>query len=173
MEAVASLVRASPQDVVPVTNATTAINCVLMSLQLRKGDLILITNLTYPAVKSAAVRTAAAAGAGILELKLGLAEMQQPHLVLGILDQALASVRAGTFGGGSFGCLPGFEGFVGRSSRVRLAIFDHVVSFPPILLPIADLTRRCKQVCKVLGHRRIQENQIHNQLWLSFLFTRP
>ncbi|MEW5313357.1 MAG: hypothetical protein WDW38_004930 [Sanguina aurantia] len=132
---------ALPLDVVPVTNATTAVNCVLRSLSLRPGDLILLTNLTYPAVKSAAVRAAAAAGAGILEIQLGLAEMLQPDLVLGILDKALKSVREERTGEveGKSGGRP--------ESRVRLAIFDHVVSFPPVVMPIAELAWRCRQDC--------------------------
>jgi dTDP-4-amino-4,6-dideoxygalactose transaminase len=39
------------QDVVPVQNATTAIAAVLRSLKLRSGDYIIITSLTYPAVR--------------------------------------------------------------------------------------------------------------------------
>ncbi|MEW5299020.1 MAG: hypothetical protein WDW36_002075 [Sanguina aurantia] len=190
VSAVASLVQASPLDVVPVTNATTAVNCVLQSLTLRPGDLILLTNLTYPAVRSAAVRAAAAAGAGILELQLGLAQMLQPDLVLDVLDAALRSVSeagdqdslwegavnrvwsmsVGPRPGWSvvFGLLTRLVSAVwaegrrvlerwtwtwrGRSggrpgSRVRLAIFDHVVSFPPVVMPIAGLAWRCRQDC--------------------------
>ena len=48
----AGFVGADPQDVVPVVNATTAVNVVLNSLSLGLGDLILLTTLTYPAVCS-------------------------------------------------------------------------------------------------------------------------
>lgn len=47
---VAGFVGAHWRDVVPVTNATTGVNAVLQSLQLRKGDLVLMTNATYAAV---------------------------------------------------------------------------------------------------------------------------
>jgi hypothetical protein len=47
---VAGFVGADCRDVVPVTNATTGVNAVLQSLQLRKGDLVLMTNATYAAV---------------------------------------------------------------------------------------------------------------------------
>jgi selenocysteine lyase/cysteine desulfurase len=47
---VAGFVGASWQDVVPVVNATAAVNAVVDSLQLRKGDQLLMSNVTYPAV---------------------------------------------------------------------------------------------------------------------------
>jgi hypothetical protein len=49
---VADFVGADWRDVVPVTNATTGVNAVLQSLKLQKGDLILMTNATYAAVRA-------------------------------------------------------------------------------------------------------------------------
>ncbi|GIL58990.1 hypothetical protein Vafri_13974 [Volvox africanus] len=66
----ARFVGASPHDVVPVINATSAINAVLSSLPLGRGDWLLMFNTTYPAVKSTLARVAAAAGASILEVIL-------------------------------------------------------------------------------------------------------
>ena len=50
---VAALIGAKGQDVVPVVNATAAANIVINGLGLRRGDLLLMTNLTYPAVRPA------------------------------------------------------------------------------------------------------------------------
>ena len=47
---VARFVGADARDVVPVGNSTTAVNAVLRSLSLGRGDLILMANTTYPAV---------------------------------------------------------------------------------------------------------------------------
>lgn len=47
---VAAFVRACEADIVHCTNATTAANIVLNSTQLRQGDLLLITSITYAAV---------------------------------------------------------------------------------------------------------------------------
>lgn len=47
---VAGLVGCRPQDIVPVTNATTAVNAVVSSLGLCRGDLVLMFSTTYPAV---------------------------------------------------------------------------------------------------------------------------
>jgi hypothetical protein len=40
------------RDVAPVTNATGAVNAVVRSLRLQRGDLILMAATTYNAVKS-------------------------------------------------------------------------------------------------------------------------
>lgn len=49
---VAAFVSADWQDVVPVINATTAVNTVVNSVKLKKGDLLLVANTTYPAVSA-------------------------------------------------------------------------------------------------------------------------
>ena len=46
----ASFMDADWRDVVPVVNATTAVNTVVNSVKLKRGDLLLMTNATYPAV---------------------------------------------------------------------------------------------------------------------------
>ncbi|KAF6258814.1 pyridoxal phosphate-dependent transferase [Scenedesmus sp. NREL 46B-D3] len=119
---VAGCVGASWQDVVPVVNATAAVNAVVASLQLRKGDLLLMSNATYPAVRSALARAAAAAGAGLLELTFELEDL---------LDEAriLACFRAALRAGGR---------------RLKLAVIDHVVSFPPVVMPVQQICSMCR-----------------------------
>ena len=48
----AALIGARSRDVVPVPNATTAVSAVISSVPLRRGDLLLMTSLTYPAVRA-------------------------------------------------------------------------------------------------------------------------
>ena len=48
---VARLLHADPADVVPVVNATSAVNTVLASTQLQPGDLIMTNSITYNAVR--------------------------------------------------------------------------------------------------------------------------
>ena len=50
-EEVATLIKADPADVVPVVNATAAVNTIVASTHLQAGDLILMTNVTYNAVR--------------------------------------------------------------------------------------------------------------------------
>ncbi|EFJ44195.1 hypothetical protein VOLCADRAFT_95613 [Volvox carteri f. nagariensis] len=104
----ARFVGACPADVVPLVNATSAVNAVLGSLELRRGDWVLMLNTTYPAVQ------------------LGLEELLRPELVVDAVQAAL--------------------GAVGGRRRVRLAVLDHVVSFPPVVLPVAELVKLCKKV---------------------------
>ena len=49
---VAALIGARSSDVVPVANATTAASAVISSVPLRRGDLLLMTSLTYLAVRA-------------------------------------------------------------------------------------------------------------------------
>lgn len=119
---VAGFVGASWQDVVPVVNATAAVNAVVASLQLRRGDLLLMSNATYPAVRSTLARAAAAAGAGLLELSFELEDLMDEERILGCFRAALAA-------GGR---------------RLKLAVVDHVVSFPPVVLPVAQICSMCR-----------------------------
>ncbi len=47
----ATFLHASADDIVPVANATTAVNAVVQSVPLQKGDVVLVTTATYPAVR--------------------------------------------------------------------------------------------------------------------------
>jgi selenocysteine lyase/cysteine desulfurase len=49
---VAEFLGADWRDVVPVVNATTAVNTVVNSIKLKRRDLLLMTNATYPAVRT-------------------------------------------------------------------------------------------------------------------------
>lgn len=68
MAQVAGLVHASSKDVVPVVNTTSAVNAVVNSLRLRKGDVLLVTNMTYSAVKSTVAHAASRAGADVVQV---------------------------------------------------------------------------------------------------------
>ena len=48
----ASLISAESQDIVPMVNATSAVNTILACTPLQPGDLILLTSITYNAVRS-------------------------------------------------------------------------------------------------------------------------
>ncbi|GBF87620.1 class V aminotransferase [Raphidocelis subcapitata] len=118
---VARLVGASWRDVVPVVNATTGVNAAVASLPLRRGDLVLMTNATYPAVRSTLARAAARAGADLLEVLVPLGpELHDASAVEAAFASALALARAS-----------------GR--RVALAVVDHVLSFPPVVMPLERL----------------------------------
>jgi isopenicillin-N epimerase len=113
--AVARAVGARPEDMVFVENATTGLNAVLRSLDFEPGDEILITSLTYPAIRKAAQYAASRSGARVIEVPI-------PLPIAGD-DTVLRAVAARL------------------SYRTRLAIFDHVASHSALILPAAALAR--------------------------------
>ncbi|KAI3427076.1 hypothetical protein D9Q98_007016 [Chlorella vulgaris] len=120
--ALAQVVGSHPADLVFVSNATTAVNAVLRSIQLGPGDLLLIATTTYPAVRSAAARVAQLRGAALLEVEL-LDVLDQPAAIIQRYQAALQA------GGG----------------RVRLAVLDHIISQVPSHLPVAALCALCRE----------------------------
>ncbi len=117
--AVAGFVGARPRDLVFVTNATTGVNAVLRSLNLRRGDELLTTSHDYNACHNALVETAWRAGARVVTASL-------PFPLRGP-DEAIETVlRAVT-------------------RRTRLALIDHVTSNTALVLPVAQLIRELEK----------------------------
>ncbi|HEY3919371.1 MAG TPA: aminotransferase class V-fold PLP-dependent enzyme [Stellaceae bacterium] len=112
---VAAAVGAAAEDVVFVENATSGLNAVLRSLDFEPGDEILITSLSYPAIRKATHYAASRSGARVIEaeIKLPVAD-----------DAAILRTVAGRL-----------------SIRTKLAIFDHIASHSALLLPAAALTK--------------------------------
>ena len=115
MVPVAKAIGAAAADVVFVENATTGLNAVLRSLDLEPGDEILITSLSYPAIRKAAYYAASRCGARVIEAEIAL-----PLSDKAVLLRAVAGKL---------------------SIRTRLAIFDHIASHSALLLPAEELTR--------------------------------
>src|SRR5690242_12841235 len=106
---VAQALGAAPEDVVFVENATTGLNAVLRSFDFEPGDEILITSLSYPAIRKAAHYAASRCGARVIE-----AEIPLPLPDKAALLRAVASKL---------------------NIRTKLAIFDHIASHSALLLP--------------------------------------
>ncbi|HKT17171.1 MAG TPA: aminotransferase class V-fold PLP-dependent enzyme [Stellaceae bacterium] len=112
---VAEAVGASAEDLVFVENATAGLNAVLRALDFEPGDEILITSLSYPAIRKAAHYAASRSGVRVVEVAL--------RLPLATDGEVLRAVAARL-------------GF-----RTKLAIFDHIASHSALILPVAALTR--------------------------------
>ncbi|MDH3584388.1 MAG: aminotransferase class V-fold PLP-dependent enzyme [Phycisphaerae bacterium] len=110
---------AAPQDLAPVSNATTGVNTVLRSLKLEANDELIITDHGYNACSNAARFAADRAGARVIVARVPfpLASPDEAHAA--ILDCA--------------------------SDRTRLAIIDHVTSNTAMILPIAEIVRDLQQ----------------------------
>lgn len=111
--ALAAFLGAKPRDLVFVTNATTAVNAVVRSWPLRRGDEILTTSLDYNACRNVLTETARAAGA-----KVVVAQIPFP---IGGPDEVLAAVMAAV------------------TRRTRYAMLDHVTSASALVFPIRKL----------------------------------
>jgi isopenicillin-N epimerase len=111
---VAAAIGASADDVVFVDNATTALNAVLRSLDFEPGDEILITSLSYPAIRKAAHYAALRSGARLVEVEISVPLASDAAAL-----QAVASKL---------------------TIRTKLAIFDHIASHSALVLPVVVLT---------------------------------
>lgn len=112
---VAQSIGAVPEDLVFVENATVGLNAVLRMLDFEPGDEILITSLTYPAIRKAAHYVASRTGARVVE-----AEVKLPVADDAAVLRAVASRL---------------------SIRTKLALFDHIASHSALILPAEQLTR--------------------------------
>jgi len=112
---VAKAVGAAADDLVFVENATSGLNAVLRSLDFEPGDEILITSLSYPAIRRAAWYAASRSGARVVEAEIALPLVDARELLRAVVAKL--------------------------NIRTRLAIFDHIASHSALLLPVVELTR--------------------------------
>lgn len=110
---VAAFVGARCEDLVPVPNATTGINAVLASLDLRPGDELVVTDHGYNACNNAAEFAAQRTGARVVRATV-------PFPLTGEGDVVAAVLAA-----------------VGP--RTRLVLLDHVTSPTALVLPLERL----------------------------------
>jgi len=113
---VAEFVGAQPDNIVFVTNATSAVNAVLKGLRLNKGDVLLVTEHTYPACRLAAEAAAERYGANLAIVPITLPVTEEGWLA--DLEKTLLSERA-------------------KGGKVRLALLDHISSPSALVFPIS------------------------------------
>ncbi len=116
----------------------------------------------HPQVRSAVARAASACpSTHLLDVSLGQAELQDPRQMVQLVRQALeAHQLLVPDGGGAAAPLeedataqPEQQQHSSRR-RLRLAVLDHVVSFPPIVMPVLEMTQLLHQVGQVAcAHR--------------------
>jgi isopenicillin-N epimerase len=111
--ALANLVRAAPDDLVFVTNATQGVNTVLASLALAPGDELLTTDHAYNACRNALEFHAARQGAIVVVARVPFPLERTEQLV----DTVMAAV----------------------TPRTRFAMLDHVTSPTGLVFPIERL----------------------------------
>lgn len=112
-EDLARYFRADPEELAFVQNATSAVNAVVRSLELKKGDELLTTNHGYNACNNVLAECARRAGA-----KVVVAQVPFP---LSSPGQVMEAVMAAV------------------TPRTRLAMLDHITSPTALVFPIEEL----------------------------------
>jgi isopenicillin-N epimerase len=110
---VAAFVRARPDDLVFVDNATAGVSAVLRSLDFRAGDEVLVTDLGYGSVKLAAEHVLGRVG-GVVRV----VELPGPPFTAAAVTAAILAA-----------CTP----------RTRLLVVDHVTSGTALVLPVREI----------------------------------
>ncbi|VDI67180.1 Hypothetical predicted protein [Mytilus galloprovincialis] len=115
----AKFVGCDPSDLVLVTNATTAINTVVKGTSLQKGDTVYMLSTTYGAVKKLLKWQCELTGAVLQEETVTLPVTGNQQIV----ELVRKSLKTGT----------------------KLAVFDHIPSNTPFILPIKELVDICRE----------------------------
>ncbi len=117
-DVVAGFMGAKGSDLAFVDNATTGINAVLRSLDLRKGDEILITDHAYGAIANVAAFVARERGA-----RVNTVELPYPVREPGTLVDAIADAL---------------------NPHTRVAIVDHITSESALIMPLEEIAACCR-----------------------------
>lgn len=112
---VADFVGADAQDLVFVPNATTGVNSVLRSMDLRAGDELLVTSHEYNACRNALDYVAGRANARVVCVDIPLPVRSEDDIV----DRVTRAI----------------------TDRTRVILIDHVTSPTAMIMPIAKLAR--------------------------------
>lgn len=119
-ERLASFVGCSPECLVFVSNATTGVNAVLQSLDLRQGDEILVNNHEYNASRNALDYVAGLKGCKVICIEIPYPVQSKDDVIEPFLAAA--------------------------TPRTRLAMFDHITSATGFIMPVKELTERFNQL---------------------------
>jgi len=109
----AGFLGADPGGFVFIANATTAVNTILRSIGLRRGDQILVSDHGYGAVRLAAERAGRASGAEVVVHPVPLPTEGPSQLAEAFLD--------------------------GVTERTRIAVVDHIASPTAMVFPVGDI----------------------------------
>lgn len=124
--ALARLIGANESDVAFLDNASSGLNAVLRSVAWTRGDILLFTEAAYMALKNVASWLEKRYGVRCIVLSISY-PVSGPEAYLGPMRRALDSLSSEEL------------------ARLRLASFDHISSYPAVVLPVADLARLVKE----------------------------
>lgn len=114
-----AFLRANPDDLAFVPNATAGVNAVLRSLEFRPGDELLTTSHVYPACRKAMEFVAARTGARVVVASIPFPLTGEDDVVAPALDAV--------------------------TPRTRLALLDHVTSPTAVVFPVERLVAELRE----------------------------
>jgi isopenicillin-N epimerase len=118
-EVLGAYIGAQGDDIAFITNATTAVNTVLQSIELEPLDEVLLFDQAYPAVINAAHHVCKKRGATVRQMKLPF-PCEDAQQIVEALQSAL-------------------------TDKTRLVVLDHITSATALILPIEKLVALCRQ----------------------------
>ncbi|KAL3681300.1 hypothetical protein R1sor_024256 [Riccia sorocarpa] len=131
-KAVAEHVNCPVEELVLVDNATVSSSIVAMDVmwalaegRYKKGDMILMLNFAYRAVANAFQAYGVRAGAQLLIVDIPF-PVRSPVEVLAALEKVLQKAKS-------------------EEKVIRLAVLDHIVSMPSIILPVKEMVAMCRR----------------------------
>ncbi|MEQ1503187.1 MAG: aminotransferase class V-fold PLP-dependent enzyme [Myxococcota bacterium] len=146
---VASFLRADPQDVVFVDNASTGVTAVLRSLSLREGDVLFTTDHAYGAVRRALDRVAARTGARVVAAPVPF-PIGSPREVIDAVERTMPD-------------------------DTKLAVFDGITSITGLVFPVEALVGLCRargipvliDAAHVPGHLPVDLGALEADYWVG------
>lgn len=114
----AKFVGCNPKDLLLMNNATTAINTVVKNIDIKKGDVVYCLNVTYGAVKKLLKWICQQKEAVYQEESIDFPLKGANH----VIDLVMTTLQPGT----------------------KLAVFDHIPSNAPFILPVEELSKICQ-----------------------------
>jgi isopenicillin-N epimerase len=117
--AVGEFLGARGDDLVFVDNTTSAVNAVLRSFDFRKGDEVLVPELTYGAVLHCAQYATRVRGANVRVVEFPKS-VHHPDQIVDAVDAAI-------------------------TAKTRIAIVDHITSGTALIMPVAEIAERCRK----------------------------
>ncbi|ESO93218.1 hypothetical protein LOTGIDRAFT_161769 [Lottia gigantea] len=116
----AKFINCDATDLVLISNATTALNSIIRSFKFDPGDVILMLNVTYGAVKKLIKQVCLETGAIVKEIEVKF-PIEGNEQIISHTEQVLLG------------------------EKITLAVFDHIPSNTPFILPIPELVHLCHE----------------------------
>ncbi|KAL4232793.1 hypothetical protein ACF0H5_007479 [Mactra antiquata] len=115
---IAKFINSDPKDIILVENATTALNTVIQNIPLNTGDVVFTLSITYGAVKKMLKWRCEQTGAQLVAINVDFPVLGNKQIIQ-YVDEHL---KPGT----------------------KLAVFDHIPSNTPFIMPIKEIIQICK-----------------------------